>query len=380
MKYCKKCVMPETRPDLTFDEQGVCDACRSAELKKKINWNSRRKEFDNLINKFRNKSGNNYDCVIPVSGGKDSYYQTYVCKVQYGLNPLLVSFEPTPFSTLGEKNLLNLSRVFSCDLIHFRKNPIVYVKLARIAFERVGDHEWPNHVGIYTTPVKIAVKFRIPLIVWGENTQLEYGGPEKDRMTTVFDRRYFEEYCGLLGNRIEDMVGADGLTKQDLLPYTYPLEKELSQARTIGVFLGSYFKWDEKIQTDLMIKRYGFTVKKDPSLVKPGLHLKSLDDDTVFIHDYLKFVKYGFDRVNDQVCIEIRNKRMSRKEASKLVNKYSGKMNQKMLLVFLEHYGYTRSEFFRITDSFTNKSLFETDRNGNLKRDRNGDLLRKFLP
>ena len=163
MKFCKKCVYPETKPDLTFDSDGICDACRSAQLKEKINWRDREKEFGKLVEKFRNKSGNNYDCVIPVSGGKDSHYQTYVCKVKYGLNPLLVSFEPTPLSRLGEKNLLNISKSFGCDLVHFRKNPNVYVKLAKIAFERVGDHSWPNHVGIYTTPTRIAMNFHIPL-------------------------------------------------------------------------------------------------------------------------------------------------------------------------------------------------------------------------
>ena len=380
MKYCVRCVLPETKPDLTFNEKGVCDACQSTELKKRIDWKSRKKEFEKLIEKYRNKSGDNYDCIIPVSGGKDSYYQAYVCKVLYGLNPLLISFEPTPFSRLGEKNLSNMTRVFGCDLIHFRKNPVVYVKLARIAFERVGDHAWPNHVGINTTPVRIAVKFHVPLIVWGENTQLEYGGPEKDRLTTVFDRRYFEEYCGLLGNRIEDMVGVNGLTKQDLLPYTYPSETELSDNRVTGIFLGSFFRWNEAVQTNLMIKKCGFTIKKEPSLVKAHLHLKSLDDESVVTHDYLKFVKYGFDRVNDQTSIAIRNNTMTREEGVRIVRKYSGKMDPKMLRVFLQHYGYTKSAFYRIADSFTNKSLFETDRKGNLGRDAHGDLIRKFLP
>lgn len=380
VRYCQKCVIPETRPDLTFDKAGVCDACRSAEIKEHIDWESRKKEFEKLIDKFRNKSQNNYDCVVPVSGGKDSHYQTYVCKVKYGLNPLLVSFEPTPFSLLGERNLLNIGKTFGCDIVHFRKNPIVYVKLARIAFERVGDHEWPNHVGIFTTAARVAVNFGIPLIIWGENAQLEYGGPQSAKTNTILDRKWMEEFGGLLGNRTEDMIGVNGLTKSDLLPYTYPSEEKLAEAKITGIFLGNYFKWNSSTQTQLMIDKYGFKVKNDKASIESYLYCKSLDDETVFIHDYLKFVKYGFDRVNDQLSVEIRDKRMKRETAVKIVKKYTGKMNPKILKLFLNRYGYTKKEFYRIVDSFTNKSLFETDGLGNLVRDKNYDLIKKYLP
>jgi len=380
MRFCSKCVMPETRPDIIFDNNGICDACHSSEFKKdKIDWKSNEKEFEKLIAKFRNKPGNNYDCVIPVSGGKDSHYQTYVCKVKYGLNPLLVSFEPTPLSPLGEKNLLNISHTFGCDLIHFRKNPAVYIKLARIALKRLGDHEWPNHVGIFTTPVRMAVSFHIPLIIWGENPQLEYGGPN-GRINRILDRQWMEEFGGLLGNRTEDMVGIDGLTKKDLLPYTYPSEKELSEARITGVFLGSYFKWNSHEQTKLMIEKYSFSVKKDKRSVESGLYCKSLDDETVFIHDYFKFLKYGYDRINDQLSVEVRDKRMKREKAAEIVKRYTGKMDPKLLNLFLKHYEFSKAEFYRIADSFTNKSLFETDKLGKLVRDGNYDLIPKYLP
>lgn len=381
MRFCQKCVMPETRPDIIFDKAGVCDACHSSQLKlTKIDWNSREKEFEKLIDKFRNKSEDNYDCVIPVSGGKDSYYQTYICKIKYNLNPLLVSFEPTPLSKIGERNLLNLSSTFGCDLLHFRKNPNVYIKLARESFERLGDHLWPNHVGIFTTPFRIAIRFRIPLIIWGENPQLEYGGPPAERSNRILDRRWLEEFGGLLGNRTEDMIGKNGLTKKDLLPYTWPSEKELSEFKITSIFLGSYFKWDFKNQTDLMIKKYGFSVRKDKWMVESLLHCKSLDDETVFIHDYLKFVKYGYDRINDQLSHEIRNKRLTREKAAAVVKKYGGKIDKKMLKVFLENYGYSKKQFYRVADSFTNKSLFETDRLGRLKRDQNFDLIPKHFP
>ncbi len=379
MKYCTSCVMPETKPDLFFDEKGVCDACHSAQLKAKINWRDREKEFEKLVEKFRSKSGNNYDCVIPVSGGKDSHYQTYVCKVKYGLNPLLVSFEPTLPTKLGKKNLKNLTQAFGCDLIQFRKNPVVYKKLGRIAFKRIGDHEWPNHLGIFTVPVRTAVSYDIPLIIWGENSQLEYGGPKLATMKSTLDRRWLEEFGGLLGNRIEDMVGVDGLAKCDLLPYFYPSQAELSSAGIHGVFLGYYFKWDAKPQVEIM-KKYGFSVKEDGPVEGTYTNYENLDDAIVHIHDYLKFVKYGFGRATDHACIDIRNGRLTRKEGAKLVQEYDGKLHQKPLSLFLEYYDMTREEFFRIVDSFTNKALFETDKKGFPKRDENEDLIRKFLP
>lgn len=379
MKYCARCVMPETKPDLFFDEEGICDACRSAELKNKVNWQKRRLEFETLIEKYKNKDGSNYDCIIPVSGGKDSHYQTYICKVKYGLNPLLVSFEPTLPTELGKKNLKNLTETFGCDLIQFRKNPAVYKKLGRIAFERVGDHEWPNHLGIFTIPVQVAVAYQIPLVIWGENSQLEYGGPKAAAMKSVLNRRWLEEFGGLLGNRIEDMVGVDGLAKQDLLPYFYPAEKELSVVGIHGVFLGYYFKWDAKTQVEIM-KKYGFSVKADGSVEGTYTNYENLDDAIVHIHDYLKFVKYGFGRATDHACIDIRNGRFTRKQAAKLVQEYDGKLHQKPLLMFLDYYNLRREEFIRIVGSFTNKALFETDKRGQLKRDKNGNLIRKFLP
>ena len=154
LAYCTKCVMPNTKPDLFFDKEGICDACRSAEIKnskiKGINWESRRKEFEKIIAKYRSKDGSNYDCIVPVSGGKDSHYQAYMMKVVYKMNPLLVCFEQTKITELGRKNLENI-RQFG-DLVYFKKNPDIYRKMVIEGFQRVGDNEWPNHIGIFTVP------------------------------------------------------------------------------------------------------------------------------------------------------------------------------------------------------------------------------------
>lgn len=366
--------MPNTKPDLFFDDEGVCDACRSAELKNNIDWNSRKLEFEELTDKFRGKNSSNYDCIIPVSGGKDSHYQAYMAR-KYGLNPLLVHFEPTKRTPLGERNLENI-RQFG-DLFEFKKNPFVYKKMCLEGFRRVGDHEWPNHIGIFTIPARVAAQFKIPLIIWGENSQLEYGGPKASRMVNVLDRRWLEEFGGLLGHRVEDMIGVDGITKEDLVYYTYPSDEALHEAGITGVFLGYYFKWDARKQLETM-KEFGFSVKEDGPIEGTYTNYENLDDALVSIHDYLKYVKFGFGRATDHACMDIRNGRISRDEAVELVKKYDGKLHRGVVGEFLKFFGITKEEFSKIVDAFTDKAIFLTDDKGKLTRDDNGDLIKRY--
>ncbi|MFH1077789.1 MAG: N-acetyl sugar amidotransferase [Patescibacteria group bacterium] len=376
-QYCRKCVMPNTKPDLFFDEEGVCDACRSAELKKTIDWDARKKEFEELLEKHRDTSGTRYDCIVPVSGGKDSTYQVYVVKKLYGMNPLLVSFETTNRTPLGRKNLDNIKSAFGCDLMLFEKNPVVYKKMCLEGFRRVGDHEWPNHLGIFTLPVRLAVKLGIPLIIWGENSQLEYGGPKAARMKNILDRRWLEEFGGLLGQRLEDMIGVEGIQRSDLVSYLYPTEEELAAAGITGAFLGYFFKWDARPQTELMRTQFGFSVKEDGVVEGTYTNFENLDDNMVAVHDYMKFVKFGFGRATDHACTDIRNGRMAREEAVGIVKEYDGKYPKKGVKEFLEFFKVTQSEFDRVVDAFTDKSLFLTDASGGLTRDADGNLMKR---
>ena len=366
--------MPNTKPDLFFDEGGVCDACGSMELKNTIDWREREREFKAVVEKFKGKNSGNYDCIIPVSGGKDSHYQAYMAR-KYGLNPLLVNFEATKRNTLGQKNLENC-RQFG-DMIEFKKNPGVYKKMCLEGFRRVGDHEWPNHIGIFTIPIRVAVQFKIPLVIWGENSQLEYGGPKASRMRNVLDRRWLEEFGGLLGHSVEDMVGVDGITKEDLVSYVYPSEEELASAGITGIFLGYYFKWDARPQVELM-KQYGFSVKEDGPVEGTYTNYENLDDALVSIHDYLKYTKFGFGRATDHACLDIRNGRITRDEGIELVKKYDGKLHKHILTDFINYFNINEEEFFKVVDSFTDKAIFEMDESGKLKRDSEGDLIKRY--
>ncbi len=372
MNFCTKCVMPDTKPDLHFDENGVCDACRSQESKNlEIDWEKREKEFLELVKRY--KTHPDYDCIIGVSGGKDSTYQVIKAK-ELGLNPLCVCFEPTIPTKIGRKNLENLNKL-GVDLIHIKRNPIVYKKLAREAFQRTGDNEWQNHLGIFTTVPKLAVNFNIPLIIWGESPQIEYGGPATSKDRNVLDRQWLEEFGGLLGNRISDMIGVDGLTKRDLSLYTYASDEDIHRVGVTGLFLGYYFKWDLR-EVLKKSKEYGFSVSERP-VETTYENFENLDCYSNHLHDYLKYVKYGFGRATDNACLDIRLGYISREEGVRLVNKYDGNLPKLAIKEYLKYTGFTQKEFDKIVDSYTNKKIFLRDENRNFIRDIDGSLVRK---
>ena len=364
--------MPTTKPDLHFDANGLCDACQSQEDKNiNIDWVKREKDFLSLIKKY--KTNSDYDCVIGVSGGKDSTYQ--VLKIlELGLTPLCVCFEPTIPTEIGEKNLENLNNL-GVDLIHIKRNPLVYKKLAIEAFKRTGDNEWQHHVGLFTTTPKFAVNFNIPLIIWGESPQLEYGGPAASKTRNVLDRQWLEEFGGLLGNRISDMVGVDGLTKKDLSLYTYASDEEIHRVGVTGLFLGYYFKWDLR-EVVKKAKLHGFEVQ-DRAVETTYENFENLDCYSNHLHDYLKYVKYGFGRATDNACLDIRLGYISRSEGVRLVNKYDGIPPQKAIKEYLKYTGFATEEFEKIVDSYTNKRIFERDKNGKFIKDIDGSLVRK---
>ena len=188
LTYCKHCVMPDTKPDLQLDDAGICNACRSYEKRKEVDWVARHDELLQVLEKYRRHDGGNWDCIVPVSGGKDSTYQV-VRMLQLGLNPLCVTSTTCDLSELGRKNIENLKHL-GVDYVEMSPNPLVRAKLNRVGLTQVGDISWPEHVGIFTIPVRAAVQFNVPLIVWGENSQNEYGGPAAAAGNNVLSRRW----------------------------------------------------------------------------------------------------------------------------------------------------------------------------------------------
>lgn len=367
IRYCKNCLYPDTKPQLKLDENGVCDACRWLKLKEKIDWTKRRKELEKILDKYKSKDGKRYDCIIPVSGGKDSHYQAYVMKEEFGLNPLLVNFHPLDFTQVGRKNIENIKNL-GVDCIEFTANPIVYRKMAQFGLKELGDFQWPEHIGIFTVPVQIAVRYNIPLIVWGENPQMEYGGSDQVSSSAYLDREWNEKHGGYFLDRVkpQDMVKY-GLSLKDLKPYLYPTDDEIKSVGVTGIFLGYFIKWDIFKQLEL-VKKLGFS---EDTELKEGTYdsWENLDVKYTVFHDYFKFLKYGFGRATDHASIEIRYGRITRDEGLKLVKQYEGKIPIKYFNEFLRDVDIEEEEFYEICDKFTNKDLFKTDKDGNLIKD-----------
>jgi N-acetyl sugar amidotransferase len=366
--------MPETKPDLYIDAQGICCACRSYENRLHVDWEARRRELERILDRYRSKGGSNYDCIVPVSGGKDSHFQT-IRMLEMGMNPLCVTATTDHLSEIGRRNIENLKKQ-GVDYVEVTTNPIVRRKINRLALTQVGDISWPEHVTIFTVPVRIAVQFRVPLIIWGENPQNEYGGPAAAAENNVLTRRWLEEFGGLLGLRVSDLIGQEGIEPKHLIQYTYPSDDELKQVGVTGLFLGYYLPWDGYVNA-LYAQAHGFeTYHKavEGSLV----NYENLDNVQTGIHDYFKFLKYGFGRATDLACLHIRRGRLTRNDALELVKKHDGKFPWVYLGVPLEEIlrsiDMTLDEFIKVCDRFTNKKLFLCDARGNLVKDRDGNL------
>ncbi|MCW7500773.1 N-acetyl sugar amidotransferase [Leptospira sp. 2 VSF17] len=365
--------MPHTKPDLHIDEEGVCNACRSYEKRVEVDWVARRKELDIIVDKYRSK-GSNWDCIIPVSGGKDSTYQV-VRMLQLGLTPLCVTATTCDLSDIGRKNIENIKKL-GVDLVEFSPNPIVRAQLNKIGLTEVGDIAWPEHVGIFTIPVRAAVQFNIPLVVWGENSQNEYGGPAAAAENNVLTRRWLEEFGGLLGLRVSDLSATYGISERNLIPYQYPTDEELKRVGVTGLFLGHYLPWDG-LANVLIAQANGFHSYGEPcegSMVD----YENLDNNLHGIHDYFKFLKYGFARATDQASLHIRRGRITRKDGMEVVRKRDGKFPWtylgKPLEKMLERIDVSLPEFQKICDRFTNKKIFVKDSSGELLRDKYGNL------
>ena len=373
LKYCVRCVMPATKPDLHIDAEGVCNGCRAYERREQVDWDQRRRELLGILQKHR-KSGGNWDCVIPVSGGKDSTYQV-IRMLQMGVNPLCVTSSTCDLSGIGRKNLENLKRL-GVDHVEFSPNPLVRAKLNRIALTEVGDIAWPEHVGIFTIPVRVAVQFNIPLVVWGENSQNEYGGPADAAANNVLNRRWLEEFGGLLGMRVSDLTETYGIPLRQLLPYQYPPDAEVQRVGISGLFLGHYLPWDG-ISNALISQAHGFSSfasAVDGSMV----NYENLDNHQHGVHDYFKFLKFGFARATDIACLHVRRGRLTRQDALEIVKLRDGEFPWsylgKPLEEILEPLDMSIEEFIKVCDRFTNKKIFLRDASGALVKDRHGNL------
>jgi N-acetyl sugar amidotransferase len=366
--------MPETKPDLLIDDDGVCSACRAFERRVEVDWHARREELLDVLDRYRSSDGRSYDCIVPVSGGKDSTTQV-LRLLELGMNPLCVTATTDELSEVGRRNIENIKRQ-GVDYIEVSTNPVVRRRINKLALTQVGDISWPEHVTIFTIPVHVAAKYDIPLIIWGENPQNEYGGPAAASQGNTLTRRWLEEFGGLLGLRVSDLIGQEGIEAKHLIQYTYPTDEELARSGVTGLFLGYYLPWDG-YENALFAQAHGFETSArtvEGSIV----NYENLDNHQTGIHDYFKFLKYAFGRATDIACLHLRRGRLSRVDALELVRMHDGKFPWtylgKPLEETLAEIDLPLEEFIRVCDRFTNKKLFRTDARGDLVKDRYGNL------
>lgn len=374
LKYCVRCLLPDSKPDLRFNAEGVCAACQAYEDRGEVDWDARHAEFMGIVEKYRDPTHTRWDCIIPVSGGKDSTFQV-IKMLELGLRPLCVTATTCDLSDIGLENIENIKQL-GVDHVTFSPNPVVRRKLNRIGLEEVGDISWPEHVGIFTIPVRVAVQFGVPLVIWGENSQNEYGGPEAATASRTLDRRWLEEFGGLLGMRVSDLGETRGIAVGDLAPYTYPSADDLERVGVTGLFLGHFFPWDG-LSNALIARASGF--KTLGSVVEGSMvDYENIDNYQVGIHDYFKFLKFGFGRATDIASLHVRRGRLTREQAVDIVRRHDGKFPWtylgKPLADILKPLGVGLDEFMAICNRFTNESLFLTNKDGSLLRDSEGNL------
>mgnify|MGYP001001606872 CR=1 FL=1 len=355
MKYCSNCVYPASSAvPLAFDEHGVCSGCRTANQRGDIDWNRRKKLFERLIEDYRKPDGSNYDCIIPVSGGKDSYWQIHVIK-SYGLNPLLVTYHGNNYTPTGMKNLLNMREAFGCDHIFFTPSIRVLKVMNRMAQQMMGDMNWHAHSGIFTYPIRVAVQQNVPLMVWGEHGFMDLGGMHSYNDLVEFTYRYRHEHC-LRGYEWFDFLAAaekygEQLSKQDLIPWMYPSDEEIERVGVRGIYISNFFRWDANEHGPLMIEKYGFLEAEEP-FERTYRKMSNLDDmHENGIHDYMKFIKFGYGRATDHVCKDIRAGQMTREEGVKIIQKMDP-IKSKDLYRWIDYVGWTEEKFDYVADTF----------------------------
>jgi N-acetyl sugar amidotransferase len=363
MKYCKRCLYPDTKPNLEFNDDGVCSACTAYDARRTIDWTERHEQFNAIVRTARS-AGRDYDCIIPVSGGKDSTYQV-VTALEHGLRPLAVTAMTDHLTDLGWQNLNNISKL-GVDHIMVQPNQQLRRKLNKYCLETVGDISWPEHVLIFTTPIQVAVEKGIPLILYGECPENEYGGPGNAQTVSRMDRRWLEEFGGLNGLRVNDIVDSGLATEAQMAPYQYPNPARCEALGLDCLFLGQFFEWDG-LHNAAISGQHGF--QESAYRVEGGLlNTENLDNGQTGIHDYIKHTKFGFGRATDHACNAIRRGQMTREEGIELVTIYDGRVPWRYMDVplqeVLESIGMTLLEFKDCVLKFTDKKLFNIGRDG----------------
>ncbi len=358
MRYCKKCVQPDTRPGIRFDKEGICPACRFAEEIDKIDWDARRRELEEIAKFGKKYNVSGYDCIIGVSGGKDSTRQSMFVRDELGLKPLFVSCQYPP-EQVTERCAHNISNLISLgfDCIYISPNPQVWKVLMRQGFLKYGNWCKSTEMALYASAPKIAIAYHIPLVFLGENPAIALGDLDVGSVTGDANKM---KYCHTLQGGNPDKLLVDGITEQDTFWYRYPSDEEMEWANLRVVYLGYYINDFTRFRNAEFSVAHGLMIRDDPPEdIGDTYGFEALDDDFVVVNQMLKYLKFGFGKVTDQESEAIRLGTISRKDAVDRVGKYDGKCADRYIRRFCEYLEISEKEFWEVAESFRNKDIWE---------------------
>ncbi len=354
LRYCSKCVTPNTRPRIEFDEEGVCNACRYAEEKKNTDWEAKTKELKAIVDQHRSKDVGRYDCIIPVSGGKDSHFQAYYAKNVLKLNPLCVTFMPAIPTEIGIKNRRNLSEKIGVDHYMITPNPQVHAKLSKIMFREHGNPFLPWILGIFSAVTQVAVEQKISLILYGENGEVEYGGATRSKEAKSLDEGGIALRVKSDRHNWKDSKNWDkyGFSKNELLPYILPSDEEQKKVGIKRLFIGDYYPWNNNHNLYMALNVIGGFSLLERRTVGTYTHGASIDDDLDEVYLWFLWVKFGFGRASKSASPDIREGKLTREKAIELVKKYDGEFPWYIFDKVLEYLGMDEQEFWGVTKRF----------------------------
>ncbi|WP_204106201.1 MULTISPECIES: N-acetyl sugar amidotransferase [Spirulina sp. CCY15215] len=372
MKYCTRCLYPGNHPlHLTFDEAGVCSGCRIHEEKDILNWEDRSQKLKRILDNYRSSSHRIYDCIVPVSGARDTYFILHVVKNIYGMNPLLVTYNKHYNTQQGLRNLAYLRTLFNCDLIMMAIGRQTVQKITKSTIKKLGSIYWHCLAGQTVYPVQTAVKLKIPLIIWGVHQGCDQVGMFSHLDEVEMTRKYRKEH-DLMGWEAEDLVDeaedlvdeAERITEADIHQFIYPHDKDLEKVGVRGIYLSNYIRWDSKKQHEFAIAKYQY---------ETALQQRTFDTyndiDCIHysgLHDYIKFLKYGYGKVMDHACREIRLKRLTREEGIQLIKQYQLRY-PKDFSIFSQWVGMSEVEILEWVNRYRDPQIWQQNGMGKWK-------------
>ena len=352
MRYCKQCVLPDTRPGIFLDDDGVCSACHGHRDKEtKIDWAARAQAFETLVAETKTQS-TSYDCIVPVSGGKDSWYQVIRAK-EHGLSVLAVTWRTPARTEIGQRNLDRMIEKLGVDHIDYTISPDVERRFMKATFEERGTTGLPMHMALFAIPIRLAVQFRIPLILWGENPQLEYGGNELERLSNTLDADWLSKHGCLESTDASYWLGKEGLSEADLHAYRLP---ESPDFKVRSVFLGAFYKWNSYDNTRIA-QDHGFVYEQGAERTGTW-DFADIDCEFISLHHFLKWYKFGFTRAFDTLSVQIRYGMITRDQAVAEIRRRGLDAPKADIAAFCAFQGKPEDWFWAVCDTFRNPDVW----------------------